>query len=276
MKTRIITGLVAGTLMIIVLLLPPIVSYFAFAIISAIAVWEMLTVLSLRSSKVVVAACMCFAFGLPFFGLFDDNPLVAGAGLAVFLLVLIVNQLRCHERYSIKDTGAAFFVTVLPALGISSVVYCRMVNDYGLFNLFLILFIAWMTDIGAYFAGSFFGKHKLCPKISPKKTVEGFIGGWIFSVGMTMAYTYAWDLWLLPETVTPVYWQIALLAFALSPVSVAGDLFASTIKRQTGAKDFGNIMPGHGGMMDRFDSLLFVAPLVYLILRFTDLMQVVL
>ncbi len=272
MKTRIITGLVCGALLIGVLLLPPIVAYCAFALIAAIAVWEMFGVLSLRSQHVLTAASMAFALAAPFFGWFE-SPLLVGIALAIYLLTLILHQLRCHETVSVKDTGVALFMTLLLSVGISSVVYCRTVNEYGLFYLFLNLFIAWMSDTGAYFAGSFFGKHKLCPEISPKKTVEGFIGGWIFSVAITLGFTLVCDVWILPETVTPIYWQIGVLAFLLCPLSVVGDLFASVVKRQTGAKDYGNIMPGHGGMMDRFDSLLFVAPLLYAALQFTTLLQ---
>ncbi len=272
MKTRIITGVVCGALLIGILLLPPIVAYCAFALIAAIAVWEMFGVLALRSHRVLTAASMALALALPFLGWLKSLPLIA-AVIIVYVLTLIFNQLRCHETLSIKDTGVAACMTLLLSIGISCAVFCRTVNEYGLFYLFLTLFISWMSDTGAYFAGSFFGKHKLCPNISPKKTVEGFIGGWIFAVAVTVGFAYIWKLLVLPETVTPIYWQIAAMAFVLCPLSVVGDLFASVIKRQMGAKDYGNIMPGHGGMMDRFDSVLFVAPLVYGALQFTILLQ---
>ncbi len=272
MKTRIITGLVCGAMLIGILLLPPLVAYCTFAVIAAVAVWEMFGVLGIRTCRVLTVVSMLFALATPFFGWFG-NPLFIGITLAVYLLTLIANQLVCHETLPIKNTGVAMFMTLLLSIGISSVVYCRTVNAYGLFYLLLCLFIAWMSDTGAYFAGSFFGKHKLCPKISPKKTVEGFIGGWIFSVVATVGFAYVYKLLALPDTVSPIYWQIALLTFVLCPLSVMGDLFASVVKRQTGAKDYGHIMPGHGGMMDRFDSMLFVAPLVYAVLQFTTLLQ---
>lgn len=272
MKTRIITGVVCGALLIGILLLPPLVTYCAFALIAAVAVWEMFGVLGVRSHLLLTAASMALALATPFFGWFG-NPLFIGVTVAAYLLLLIANQLFCHETLNVKDTGVAVFMTMLLSVGISAVAYCRTVNDYGLFYLLLCLFIAWMSDIGAYFAGSFFGKHKLCPKISPKKTVEGFIGGWLFSVGATVGFAYLYDLLVLPEGVHPVYWQIAVLAFVMCPLSVVGDLFASVIKRQTGAKDYGNIMPGHGGMMDRFDSVLFIAPLVFAALQITTLLQ---
>ena len=141
------------------------------------------------------------------------------------------------------------------------------VEEYGydaIFFILLILCFAWGGDTCAYFAGRAFGKHKLCPSISPKKTVEGLVGGWITSVAAALLLSY---IWRRATGVAPLYWQVALMAFLLSPLSVVGDLFASTIKRQSGTKDFGNIMPGHGGIMDRFDSLVFVAPLLFALLH---------
>lgn len=272
MKTRIVTGVLYGGLLVILLLLPPLVAYCAFALISALAVWEMFQVLGLQKERVLTIASLLFAAVTPFFGWFE-SPLLVGVTLAVYLLTLILNQLYRHASLSVKDSGVAMFMTLLLSLSISCVVYCRTVNEYGLFYLFLTLFIAWMSDTGAYFAGSFFGKHKLCPAISPKKTVEGFIGGLVFCVLTTLGFAWACDLWILPQTVSPLYVQIALLSLLLCPLSVVGDLFASVVKRQAGAKDYGNIMPGHGGVMDRFDSLLFVAPFVYAVLQITPLLQ---
>lgn len=271
MKTRIITGVTYGAVLIMILLLPPLVAYIAFALIAALAVLETFHALSLIKERVLTVASVAFAAASAFFGWFQSSLLV-GVILAVYVLTIILNQLHRHQTLSVKDSGVAMFMTVLLSLSISCVVYCRTVNQYGLFYLFLNLMIAWMSDIGAYFIGSFFGKHKLCPAVSPKKTVEGFIGGWVFSVLATLGFALLCD-WLFFETVRPIYWQIALLAFCLCPLSVVGDLFASVVKRQAGAKDYGNLMPGHGGIMDRFDSLIFVAPFVYMVLQFTPLLR---
>ena len=120
--------------------------------------------------------------------------------------------------------------------------------------------MAWISDTGAYFAGTFFGKHKLCPEISPKKTVEGFFGGIVTDIVIMTVFSLIYSL------VTGVhvhYWWLIFTAAVCSVISVLGDLSASILKRQQGLKDYGNIMPGHGGVMDRFDSVLFTVPAFY-------------
>lgn len=125
---------------------------------------------------------------------------------------------------------------------------------------------AWLADSGAYFAGTFFGKHKLCPEVSPKKTIEGFVGGIVVTGLLFMLINFAYSK-ILPNvsdyTVSVNYLEVFLLGVALAVVGTIGDLSASVLKRQCDIKDYGNIMPGHGGAMDRFDSVLFVAPCFY-------------
>lgn len=119
----------------------------------------------------------------------------------------------------------------------------------------LVVFTAFGTDIFAYFSGYFFGKHKLCPKISPKKTVEGAIGGVLGSIALCTFFGYvASEVWIP---------HFALIGLFGSIAAQAGDLTASVFKRKMGIKDYGNLIPGHGGVLDRFDSVLFTAPFVY-------------
>ena len=135
--------------------------------------------------------------------------------------------------------------------------------EHGLFYVILGLCGAWIADTGAYFAGRNFGKKKLCPEISPNKTVEGFAGGLISNallfalIFLIYAKCNHLDFTLLQGC------KSGLLGLVCAAVSVLGDLTASVIKRQKGIKDYGNIMPGHGGLMDRFDSVLFVLPAFY-------------
>ncbi len=272
MKTRIITGVVCGAAFLAVILLPPLVAYCLFSLICAVAIWETFGVVGLLKNRFFTVAAMLFAASVPFCGWFQSVELF-GVLCGLYALVLVFYQLYAHETLPLQDTATAFFLTVLITTGIACTVYCLTVDDFGLFNLLLAVLIAWGSDIGAYFVGSFFGKRKLCPAISPKKTVEGFIGGWIFSVAVCLLLTIIWDAAFLPHGAVPVYWEIVLLAVILSPLSVVGDLFASVIKRKAGAKDYGNIMPGHGGIMDRFDSLLFVAPILFGVLNITSLIQ---
>ena len=124
----------------------------------------------------------------------------------------------------------------------------------------LVLITAFVTDIMAYFSGYFFGKHKLCPKISPKKTIEGAIGG---TLG-TMLVSGLFGYFVMPEIMIHCMIMGAMGAI----LSQFGDLTASIFKRKMGIKDYGHLIPGHGGILDRFDSVLFTAPLVYYYIAF--------
>jgi len=137
----------------------------------------------------------------------------------------------------------------------------RLNADYSRIYLILALCSAWIADTGAYFTGTFFGKHRLCPEVSPKKSVEGFVGGIVLNL-VVEELVYILLLNQSHSVKDAVLFGItALLAGAIGTL---GDLTASLIKRQTGIKDFGNIMPGHGGALDRFDSVLMVVPFFYI------------
>ena len=128
----------------------------------------------------------------------------------------------------------------------------------GHIYVWLIFIIAFITDIFAYFAGYLFGKHKLIPKVSPKKTIEGSIGGILGSTLVCLGFGYYFNLNLT---------MIILLGFFGSIIAQMGDLFASSIKRYVGIKDYGKLIPGHGGVLDRFDSVILVAPFVYSVIN---------
>jgi len=132
--------------------------------------------------------------------------------------------------------------------------------EAGNLYIFLIFIGAFATDTCAYFVGVLFGKHKLCPKISPKKTIEGAIGGEIGTVILMLAFGYvAGNV----ANVNVNYLSLGILGVLSGLFSQLGDLTASIIKRQYGVKDYGNLLPGHGGIMDRIDSIVLMAPLVY-------------
>ena len=135
--------------------------------------------------------------------------------------------------------------------------------EHGIVLIFLPLMGAWITDTFAYFGGVLFGKHKLIPKISPKKTVEGSVSG---IAGCVLCYLlYAWIISFFGYKVNFV--PLCVLGLICSCLSQFGDLTASLIKRNCGVKDFGNLIPGHGGILDRIDSLIFITPLCYYFLR---------
>ena len=152
------------------------------------------------------------------------------------------------------------------------------VEKYGydaIFFILLILCFAWGGDTCAYFVGRAFGKHKLCPVVSPKKTVEGAIGGvlgtMLFGVLVTLGYAvvaHRTTILTRPDISGVMYVLIALLACVAAVLGIYGDLFASVVKRQCGIKDYGTIFPGHGGILDRFDSVMFIAPFVTMAITF--------
>ncbi len=176
--------------------------------------------------------------------------------------------------FNIVSTNLAFGLFVL--FGFFSVLNLKIIlpsTEFGYDAAFIFTFIAaisWGGDTMAYFAGYLFGKNKLAPKLSPKKTKEGAVGGLIGSALFSNLFLYIYKF-VKPivensseiyEISTQLIIIITIIAIIGSCVGIIGDLFASAIKRQVGIKDYGNIMPGHGGVLDRFDSVLLVAPFV--------------
>ena len=277
MKARIITGLVGSALALVVFFCPPIVLNLAMSLVCAIAMYEVLIVTKYVGHRGLTAAAVAFALAAPFLFSFGGG-MAAAAALFVYCVVLVGIQILYHETLKVERTGFVFFVSVLVSVSFSCIAYLRPLSGRGdprdgLFYVFLVIIMAWLCDIGAYFVGTFFGKHKLCPKISPKKTVEGLIGGFVTSVGCSVLAAWLYQLCLdgMGVAAHVSLWQVALLSLVCAPLSVLGDLLASIIKRQCQVKDFGHIMPGHGGVMDRFDSLIFVAPLTLLVVRYLPL-----
>lgn len=187
--------------------------------------------------------------------------------LAFFAIAIerIVNKNRTNA-----DAAAALMILVYPLalLGCFGLIGFDRAG-YSRLALICIFAGVCMADNTAYFVGSLLGKHKLCPAISPKKTVEGGIGGLIGgALGGVIAF-FMQKLWSFPPASLPL---LIVLCFAAGLIGQFGDLFASTFKRWAGIKDFGNIFPGHGGIMDRLDSALFAAPLVYFGLKLSTML----
>lgn len=165
--------------------------------------------------------------------------------ILILLIIMVV-----HKGYSLKDISLTLFGIIYIPFLLFHIGYL----DNTIF-LYLVFIIAFGTDTFAYIIGNLFGKNKLSPTISPNKTIEGFIGGILGSVVLVVLYSMYFKI-------TPL-WSMILLSILTSILSQLGDLAASKIKRITKIKDFGNIMPGHGGVLDRFDSIIFAAPIIY-------------
>jgi len=205
----------------------------------------------------------------------------------VYVVSLLVTMLLNHKSIKLTDIAMIIVGNVYVAYLLVHIILVRHL-EFGSFLVWLIFLGAFMTDTFAYFVGVLLGKHKLCPNISPKKTIEGAIGGIVgcglsfllfgvivnrFFADALLRYQYMPVQYLSSSyyVIAPQQGLFSLpLMFALgllcSIAAQIGDLVASTIKRQYDIKDFGKILPGHGGVLDRFDSILFVAPVVYLFL----------
>ena len=280
MKIRILSALV-GIVVLVGALICPWTWVFALAaaVLAALAVWELCyNTGKVQSKLLVIVNMVCAAVGV---GLVYLHRLSADSyygttlrsyeqmvlsGICFVPLVLGVLTILCwlivRRKVSFTDACYSYLMTLYPAVGFGSLAALRIFDGaaIGLWYILLVLVIPWMSDTGAYFTGYFLGKHKMAPIISPKKTWEGFFGGWLVSVGAAALLVVIYNA--LTGGNANVLTAV-LLALVLAPLSVCGDLPASLLKRRTGIKDYGNIMPGHGGVMDRFDSVVLIAPLLY-------------
>lgn len=200
-----------------------------------------LMVWSILLSGMIYEGTAVFSFGLD----------VVLTGLLVFFLLMVINR----NRTDIFRTAYLFSGALYIGFGFSYMIQMRWMTDGLLWSLF-VLGVIWAGDTGAYFVGRKFGKRKLCPEISPNKTVEGSAGGLILSVVVGL---------LIASVIPGQKWQSSLaLALLIAVAGQLGDLVESAIKRTTGVKDSGGLLPGHGGVLDRFDSLLFALLVIHL------------
>lgn len=274
MKTRIITSIVGLMIVIPFFVFMHTAAFPVFiAIVSAIAVYEIIKATGGKNNLLLALSCITAAV-IPFIFHLDIRiSLIPVAPItATYILVYFIIMVSMHKKTTFNDCITALFATLVVPCSLSVLielrdVYIEFPEKYtkttGVFLILFGLFCSWMTDIFAYFSGRAFGKHKLCPNISPKKTVEGAIGGVIGAAVFNIILFFIFDKFFFTAH-TIQWWQIIIISMILSVVSMFGDLSASIIKRNHNIKDFGKILPGHGGIMDRFDSCLFVLPALYI------------
>lgn len=270
MKQRVITGLVFGIVFIGAVLLINTVAFAAFtAVLSVIAVWEIEKAVGLKN-KLIIAASLVLSGFVPFIFHYAVDFPTAPFGCLYVVLVFVFMLLK-FETTKFEQAVTAIFASVCVSFSFSLMIMFRDIDRYiegfekveGIYLLLFSVCAAWMTDIFAYFVGSKLGKHKLCPKISPKKSVEGAIGGILGAVIVCEILLLVFNKYVFTEPGKLSYIAVLVVSIILSVAGMFGDLAASTIKRNFGIKDFGNLLPGHGGIMDRFDSLLFIMPVLY-------------
>ena len=259
MKTRILTAAVGVPLLfILVLWAPEIVSALVVGVMMAIGAYELLyrTRLVRKGSMVVVSAIAAFAVSL--WSYFEAQDAYLLLGLMAFTMILFAQMMTDHIKTRFESLALCFFAGFVMPYLLTALVRILMMS-IGRYVVLVPFAIAFLSDAGAYFVGIHFGKHKLAPVVSPNKTIEGVLGG----LGTAMAGMLIYGLILQLGFQFQVNYGLAILYGLLGSLAgTFGDLCFSVIKRQTGVKDYGNLIPGHGGILDRFDSMMMVAPLV--------------
>lgn len=271
MKQRMITVVYGISLLLIILLFyKTIVLNIAVAAVNIVAVYEIFTATKNITHKGLFAICCLYAAAAPFFHTFDFEKTGVIASFLLLTAIFAV-LLSNHAKLRAEQAAICFMMTLLSSVSISCIVYLRdeyiknsALKDIALYYIVIVFISAWITDAGGYIFGRAFGRHKLSPVVSPKKTVEGAVGGVVLAAVSLVASAFIYGFYLQRFGCSSRfnYVSIVILAVLCSILSILGDLGASIIKRQNGIKDFGNILPGHGGVLDRFDSLLFVAPTI--------------
>lgn len=273
MKTRIISGavivVVAGAVLGLSLKFP-LVIITSLAILAAMGVYEALHSTGIVKNKIITAVASLFAFILPFVENINLKIINTEIVCVVFAVLQFAVYLKFHKDISLDGMLGMIILPMAIAYGFSALgsIVLFKIDSYKL--IFIVLVLCWsaISDTGAYFVGVAFGKHKMSPVISPKKSWEGLIGGMVFSVLAVMGVCLLYNS-LIDYTV-----NIAV-AMAITPlfvlIGVLGDLTASLIKRKCGIKDFGKLIPGHGGILDRFDSILMISAVLKVLLNYIQL-----
>ena len=262
MKVRIITGICMAAVMIPVLLFSQYIIYPIFlSLLCLMATYEMLKVFKKERRPEIAVPSFLLAASYPMIPFFIRNIdwqlgfVIMALGICLYMIYLFAMCVAHKGRMLLVEVFSTFTTVTYILIGFSALSIIRYL-PFGEYEFLLIFFTAWGCDIFAYFVGTFIGKHKLIVEVSPKKTVEGAIGGVVCTFAIIMLYGFLIERF---TNANANYIALAILGLVLPVISQIGDLFASLIKREAGIKDYSNLFPGHGGVMDRFDSMIAVA-----------------
>ena len=267
MKKRILTGVIGIPLLVPFIVFshtwPLTVLMLIFALTG---VYEMLKCTGALNKLVIARPSFLVAAAAQILprvdGLSGDRYLAATLLVYIaYTVLLMMGAVFSKGKVKIADAAISAVTTVYISFGFSSLILLRD-KEYGMILFILALLIPWVSDAMAYFVGVFFGRHKLIPDVSPKKTIEGAIGG---IVGVCVIVAIFGLIMQFGFNKAPNYVLLMVLAFVGGLLGMCGDLIASLIKREYGIKDYGNLFPGHGGVMDRFDSIIAVSSFMYVI-----------
>ncbi len=267
MKTRVIAAAaLVPVLAIIILFMPSVATAILFAFLCGLGAYELLGGTGLVKHPRLIIYSMLMAAFIPVWCYLEvaleltNGSAYVLLAVLVFMTALFGEMMASHVKLQFENVAYCMVGGLLLPYLLTSLVRIHCVpSGNGRFLVVIPFVIAFLSDSGAYFAGRFFGHNKLAPVISPKKTVEGVIGGLVCAVVGMLVYTLIMQLAFNFEA---HYGYAVVYGVVGTAAGVFGDLCFSVIKRQTGIKDYGNLIPGHGGVLDRFDSMMLIAPLV--------------
>ena len=257
-KTRLISGIILVIIALAVIITGGDVLLGVTAIISVIGMFELYRVFKMEktlASMLSYMVALVYFLNLRFMFLPDVMILAIG-----FLILLLAVYVFTYPKYHANQIMAAFFGLFYVAVMLSFIYQTRML-DAGKYLVWLIFLCSWGSDTCAYCVGVLFGKHKMSPVLSPKKSIEGAVGGVVGAALLTALYGYVFKTQMTIE-LTEV-WMLAGVSAVGALISMVGDLAASAIKRNYDIKDYGKLIPGHGGILDRFDSVIITAPIIF-------------
>ena len=259
-----VTRLLSGIALVIVLLATGILGgkiLWGFCLaISLIGLYEFYKVFKIEKTLGVVGYVFAAAYYLSL--LFYNGTVNGALFLAIELMVVAGVYVLKYPKYNTEQVFASILGLLYLPLMLSYIYQIRIAED-GLYSLWLIFICSWGCDTCAYCVGMLFGKRKLAPVLSPKKSIEGAIGGVAGAAVLGAIYGVAVNNSMVMENAPLVF---AIICAVGAVISQFGDLIASGIKRQHNIKDYGKLIPGHGGILDRFDSVIFTAPMIYALL----------
>lgn len=263
MLNRILVACVGIPVILVALfVLPPIFTPILIGVLSAVGTYEALHAIKMNHPRIALYT-MLLALAVPFWVYFGEIRHWALLALIIYLILVFLEAFFSGFRVRIERVGSGFFFALLISYCLSSVV---SLGNLELRTSYVLLPIAlpFVADAAAMITGMFLGRHQLTPQLSPKKTVEGAIGGLVGAVLTCIIYGLVFSK--ITE-VTPNYYFLAAYGIIGGVVTEVGDLAFSYIKRTRKIKDFGHVLPGHGGVLDRFDSVIFCAPVVELLIH---------
>lgn len=265
LKQRLLTAAIGIPFVLLLLLSPLPIVIVAVMIVSVMGLNEYFHAVGLNDKKRLCFLGYVAAVVIPLGGYL--KPISVTTLAYLYMLCLFALMLTEHKRVKVKDLALQLFGLVYIPYFLSHIIYIRALA-LGQIYIWMVFLGAFMTDTFAYFVGCGIGKHKLCPEISPKKTIEGAIGG-LLGCGLSFLVFGIVVNHYFPQILGTQRCSLGLLfvlGILCGIVSQMGDLVASILKRQYELKDFGKLLPGHGGILDRCDSIILVAPIIFLFL----------